>query len=121
MRLMENEGAPEEHFTEGEPDLEPPEEMALGELDEEQLIGEELDNEDISEEDVDEDTLEVTLEYLVHQGDPDSSQVPARRHGALRGHEDPEDDEFVCRSCFLVRKRSQLADAGGLVCRECSG
>ncbi|MGH9029204.1 MAG: hypothetical protein ACRDV4_06265 [Acidimicrobiales bacterium] len=68
MRLVER---AEEHFTEGEPDLEPPEELALGELDDEQLLEEELDNDDISEEEVDEVTLELTLENLVHQSDPD--------------------------------------------------
>jgi hypothetical protein len=70
MRLIERDEVPQEHFTEGEPDLEAPEELALGELEEEQLLEEELDNEDISEEDVDEATLELTLEDLVHRGDP---------------------------------------------------
>jgi len=63
------EHAVEEHFTEGEPDLEPPEEMAIGELDDETMLEEELDNEDIDEQDVDEDLLEVTLEDLVHVDD----------------------------------------------------
>ena len=30
-------------------------------------------------------------------------------------------DEFVCRSCFLVRTQGQLADGAAMVCRDCSG
>jgi hypothetical protein len=82
LRLVERYELQEEHFTEGEPDLEPPEELALAELDEEQLLEEELDNEDISEDEVDEVTLELTLEHLVHQGDdegrPDDLVLPIR-------------------------------------------
>ncbi len=29
-------------------------------------------------------------------------------------------DEFVCRSCFLVRRRVQLADAVTMACLDCS-
>jgi len=28
-------------------------------------------------------------------------------------------DEFVCRSCFLVKNSSQLADPKRLLCRDC--
>ena len=31
----------------------------------------------------------------------------------------PRPDEFLCRSCFLIRRRSQLADPTGLRCRDC--
>jgi len=206
----------EEHFTEGEPDLEPPEELAVGELDDETMLEEDLDNEDVLEEDVDEDVLEVTLEHLVHaddeidveeDADPGASgdtahygpggtgRPPAPGHdgdggpsanghvGEGTGHdgagddesgveddgeddaeqaldqilrtrlalvdldglvEEPGDgeitttvvrvavdadgavvapcaaDEFVCRSCFLVRKRVQLADAGAALCHDCA-
>ncbi|MDE3086100.1 MAG: DUF4193 family protein, partial [Acidobacteriota bacterium] len=30
-------------------------------------------------------------------------------------------EEFVCRGCFLVHHRSQLAEGGALVCRDCAG
>jgi hypothetical protein len=69
MRLVGQSESAEEHFTEGEPDLEAPEELALGELDEDTLLEEDLDNDDIAEEDVDEDVLELTLEDMVHSGD----------------------------------------------------
>jgi len=68
MRLVE---ADEQHFTEGEPDIEPPEEGAISELDEVARLEEELDNEDVLEQDVEEGVLEETLEDLVHGGDED--------------------------------------------------
>ncbi len=180
----------EAHFTEGELDLEPPEELAIAELDEEAILEEELDNEDLLEEDVDEDTLEATLEHLVHgddgdldddgfeaavevrraptaadlDGSDDFEQSPAdgdveesldlvlAERLALVGPDgnsdgdgegeiteleavlllmttdgvDPVDvapcgsGEFVCRSCFLVRRRVQLVDAVAMVCGDCS-
>src|ERR1700680_343250 len=64
----------EAHFTEGELDLEPPEELAIGELDDEAILEEELDNEDLLEEDVDEDILAASLEDLVHGGDEDDDE-----------------------------------------------
>jgi hypothetical protein len=70
MRVAEGQEQ-EEHFSEGEPDLEPPEELAVGELDDELLLEEELDSETVLEEDVDDDILEATLEDLVHAGDTD--------------------------------------------------
>ncbi|QLQ10514.1 MAG: DUF4193 domain-containing protein [Nocardioidaceae bacterium] len=30
-----------------------------------------------------------------------------------------QDDEFTCMSCFLVRHRSQLADAKKMICKDC--
>ena len=194
MRLAERHSAPlEAHFTEGELDLEPPEELAIGELDDEAILEEELDNEDLLEQDVDEDLLEASLDDLVH-GDDDledegqllvtpDTPVPANGSGAgsadaVHDTDDAEDDfgdedleesldlvlldrlallddgegsdddeavpahsvllqvqtdsidlvdvapcrsdEFVCRSCFLVRKRVQLVDASTMVCHDCS-
>jgi hypothetical protein len=200
MRLAESHHEPlEAHFTEGELDLEPPEEMAIAELDDEAILEEELDNEDLLEEDVDEDTLEASLDVLVHgddEGDdgegggggaddpfvtlgavaapgpaPDDSEGSEDLDDEL-GTEDREEsldlvlldrlalvddgaaedddedtlraltrrllvspqidtvdlvevaprrsDEFVCRSCFLVRKRVQLVDAVTMACHDCS-
>jgi len=67
----------EEHFVEGEPELEPPEELAIGELDEEAQLEEGLDNEDVLEQDVEETLLEETLEDLVgaENGYDDESDV----------------------------------------------
>jgi hypothetical protein len=173
MTLAErHRGAVEAHFTEGELDLEPPEEMAVGERDDEAILGEELDNEDLLEQDVEEDTLEQSLEVLVHAADEDDDGddrgadgdedfgpddleesldlVLLERmalldgHGGIGGDDDEEPaepgilvqmqadaigfvdvarcgpDEFVCRSCFLVRKRVQLVDAAAMACHDCS-
>jgi hypothetical protein len=191
MRLAERHREPDEaHFTEGELDLEAPEELAVGELDEDAILEEELDNEDVLEQDVDEDTLEVTLEDLVHGDDGGIDEVPvdlgtflAPSGSGSETEEDAEEDvggddleesldlvllermalvdvdgagdvdaeaggvaaagpgvllqmrtdavdlvdvapcrsdEFVCRCCFLVRKRVQLVDTATLVCRDCS-
>jgi hypothetical protein len=205
MRLVEQGGRSEEHFTEGEPDLEAPEELALGELDEDALLEEDLDNEDVAEEDVDEVVLALTLEDLVHSDDNEEYATPEDAKsrafdeiglphrpettsvGSVPGLADVEDlqderddlevadledldesldriladrlagdaqslneqdedelpttsppfpppqtkkttpktsscreGEFVCRSCFLVRSRAQLADPAGGICRDCS-
>jgi hypothetical protein len=74
MRLVEPQ---EQHFTEGEPDIEPPEEFAISELDDVAQLEEELDNEDVLEQDVEEDVLEETLEDLVHSGDSDEGDDEA--------------------------------------------
>jgi hypothetical protein len=189
MRLVERQREPvEAHYTEGELDLEPPEELAVGELDDEAILEEELDNEDLLEQDVDEDTLEASLEDLVHGGDEDDDAADdeirpettdafavdgadGEGDGEELDGEDFEDsldlvlldrlallddgedeteadidngvvvpslliqmqidnvefvdvapcgsDEFVCRSCFLVRKRVQLAEPITMACHDC--
>jgi hypothetical protein len=32
-----------------------------------------------------------------------------------------QNDEFTCMECFLVRHRSQLADADAMICTDCMG
>ena len=169
MRLAERHGEPvEAHFTEGELDLEPPEEMAVGEWDDEAILEGELDNEDLLEQDVDEDTLEESLEVLVHGADEDDTEADGDEDfgdqdleesldlvllermallddlGGAEGDDEEEPaghavlvqmqteaigfvdvaprgtDEFVCRSCFLVRKRVQLVDPAAMACHDCS-
>lgn len=184
MRVVERTEL-EEHFSEGEPDLEPPEELAVAEVDEDTLLEEDLDSEIVLEQDVDEDTLEVTLEDLVHLDDEedeeavqlvgsttepgeadegeepdddaldmadvqesldrilrerlatadsaeddvdDSDAIAVRADGALPNGRTTDAvlvepcgvDEFVCRGCFLVRNRVQLADAADMRCRDCA-
>lgn len=29
------------------------------------------------------------------------------------------DDEFICRSCFLAKRRGQLTDAANMICVDC--
>lgn len=98
MRVVER-GEREQHFVDGEPDLEPPEELALAELDDEALLEEELDNDDLSEDDVDDEVLAASLEHLVHpddQGDlADDAPEPIELALAvlLDGVEVDDDDE----------------------------
>lgn len=87
MRLIELGG--EQQFSEGEPDLEPPEELALGEMDDDALLGERLENDDLSEEDVDDDLLSWTLEDLVHV---DDDLAEAGNPGVPGGDADDADD-----------------------------
>jgi len=73
MRLIEQHD--EGHFSEGEPDLEPPEELAVGELDDDMVLEEQLDNEDVLEQDVDDELLTVTLEDMAHADDDEEVEV----------------------------------------------
>lgn len=208
MRVIERDRQ-EQQFFEGEPDLEPPEELCISEVDEDALLEEEIDNEDVLEQDVDDELLTTTLEHLVHLGDDDGAGPLVRGRptdGGAGDHvdaaddadaaDDPDDDaldalevddledleesldrlleerlavedgsrpgldgedaddafasldrgvwitmrvvgaggpgvveeipapcsldEFVCRGCFLVRHRVQLAEPAALLCRDCS-
>jgi hypothetical protein len=195
MRVAEHEGQ-EQRFFEGEPELEPPEELAVAELDDDAVLEGELDNEDVLEQDVDDELLTTTLENLVHLGDDDGDPPASLRHQDPVGEDEGEDDEaldamevddledleesldrlleerlaledtaaapdddeddmvpvsaptvgvtmrvvgaggpgvveelpagcgrdeFVCRGCFLVRHRAQLADPAGMRCHDCAG
>jgi hypothetical protein len=100
--------AQEQRFSEGEPDLEPPEEMAVGELDADVELEEDLDCQLVDEDDVDTAVLQQTLEDLSHAADDEV--------------EDPDlaSDEFRCRACGLVRHRQRLARGGTDLCVDCS-
>jgi hypothetical protein len=171
VRLTERQGHREDaHFTEGEPDLEPPEELAVAEVDEETQLEEDLDSRVDLEDEVDVEILESSLDHLVHDGDEtevldesslaedleiedleDRAESLDRILGELlAGDSDepaPEEEaeeagprvagraetngvvvvlsaweteEFVCRSCFLVRSGSQRAGVSGSLCHDCS-
>ncbi len=80
----------EEHFSEGEPDLEPPEELAVGELDDDLLLEGDLESEAVLEEDVDEDVLEATLDDLTHQADDDDPDPDEEPMGSAQDLEELE-------------------------------
>jgi hypothetical protein len=166
VRVIDRQGATEnDHFTEGELDLEPPEELAVAEVDEEALLEGDLDGRVDLEDEVDVDVLETSLDHLVHEGeDAEEDEVAVlgdleiedledREESLdqilrekLAGDEDPpqsdddsddtlatmpraavaatswssDEDEFVCRSCFLVRRASQRAGTSGTLCHDCS-
>lgn len=126
-----------------EPDDADLEEDAWDELDEDfdEDIDEELDedvdeaDEDEADEDEeDEEALdELEAEELEMLTDDEASETlivdEAQELRAIRRAEISLDEgggeraegEFLCQSCFLVLKSSQLADKRRMYCRDCSG
>jgi hypothetical protein len=81
--------------------------------------------EEEEEEDEDEDveaSLDVILkERLVVEDEPeDDEATDAEDRSEANDRVLPKQpDEFVCRSCFLVKHPSQLADKKKMLCRDC--
>lgn len=82
---------------------------------------EDEDDEEQDDEDV-EASLDVILkERLVVEDEPDDEEpadVEDRSEMSERVRP-KQPDEFVCRSCFLVKHPSQLADKKKMLCRDC--
>jgi Domain of unknown function (DUF4193) len=83
------------------------------------------DDEEEEDEPEDEDveaSLDVILkERLVVEDEPEDEEVPDT-DDKNEGNErvlPKQPDEFVCRSCFLVKHPSQLADKKKMLCRDC--
>lgn len=179
MRVIERQDSrSDEHFTEGEPDLEAPEELAVLEVDAETALEEDLDTHVDHEDEVNEVDLEISLDHLVYDGDDDGDgddvedgTGPVARLVATIVEDDPEiedledreesldrilrdklagdedgpdepdeglifeavngtdgtgvprcgPEEFVCRSCFLVRSETQRSAPDSSVCGDCGG
>ena len=77
---------------------------------------EEPDDEDV------EASLDVILkERLVVEDEPEDEEA-TDQEDKTEGNErvlPKQPDEFVCRSCFLVKHPSQLADKKKMLCRDC--
>src|SRR6185312_9694086 len=85
----------------------------------------EADDEEDEEEPEDEDveaSLDVILkERLVVEDEPEDDEA-TDQEDRTEGNErvlPKQPDEFVCRSCFLVKHPSQLADKKKMLCRDC--
>lgn len=85
----------------------------------------EAEDEEEEEEPEDEDveaSLDVILkERLVVEDEPEDEEA-ADQEDKTEGNErvlPKQPDEFVCRSCFLVKHPSQLADKKKMLCRDC--
>ena len=83
------------------------------------------DDEEEEEEPDDEDveaSLDVILkERLVVEDEPEDEEA-TDQEDKTEGNErvlPKQPDEFVCRSCFLVKHPSQLADQKKMLCRDC--
>ena len=85
----------------------------------------EAEDEEEDEEPEDEDveaSLDVILkERLVVEDEPEDDEA-TDQEDRTEGNErvlPKQPDEFVCRSCFLVKHPSQLADKAHMLCRDC--
>ncbi|MDA8071067.1 MAG: DUF4193 family protein [Actinomycetota bacterium] len=87
--------------------------------------GEEADDDD--DDDGDDDDVEASLDEILKERlvveededeDDDVPDVDDRSEIADRVLP-KQPDEFVCRSCFLVKHPSQLADTERGLCRDC--
>ncbi len=82
---------------------------------------EEDEEEEPDDEDV-EASLDVILkERLVVEDEPEDEELaePEDRTEGTERIRPKQPDEFVCRSCFLVKHPSQLADKTRMLCRDC--
>ncbi|MGO9964953.1 MAG: DUF4193 family protein [Acidimicrobiales bacterium] len=87
-----------------------------------------IESEDEDDDDLDDDDIEASLdvilkERLVVVDDEEDEEEEApdseeRGEGSLRVLP-KQPGEFVCRSCFLVKSQTQLADKKRLLCRDC--
>jgi hypothetical protein len=84
--------------------------------------GEDEDEDDEPEDEDIEASLDVILkERLVVEDEPEDDEladVDDRSESSERVLP-KQPDEFVCRSCFLVKHPSQLADKKRMLCRDC--
>lgn len=77
--------------------------------------GDELDD-DVPDEE--EESLDVILarEQDLEEEFSQVSEAPRSSPATTPAGE----DEFICRSCFLVKRRAQLADEDELICLDCA-
>jgi hypothetical protein len=80
-----------------------------------------VDDDDVvvDEEDEEEEEDEETLEVLLGP-DSDTAVSSSRSRSDDSGDAPPGEGEFTCRSCFLVKRRAQLADAEEMICLDCA-
>jgi hypothetical protein len=87
---------------------------------------EKSEDEDEDEDEADDEDVEASLdvilkERLVVEDEPDDEEpADVEDRSELTERVLPKQpDEFVCRSCFLVKHPSQLADKKKMLCRDC--
>lgn len=95
-------------FVEGEPDLQPPEELALDVLDEAGLLHDDVGCELVDEIELEDQLAEDEFDDLVHSGD--------------EADDDPElsPGEFFCHGCYQIHLRRLQGDPVGPFCRRCA-
>lgn len=86
----------------------------------------------LEEEEPDSDEVEASLDQILEErvgvrvglGDDEEDEdfedaFPAEDRSTAVGLAPKKPGEFTCRSCFLVKHPSQLADAKRVLCRDC--
>jgi hypothetical protein len=83
----------------------------------------------VAGDDGDDDEVEVTVPAVVTGEAAFDDEEDARVVAAVTGDDDEDEDdgidglrdgEFVCRSCYMAKLESQLADAERMYCRDCA-
>ncbi|MGZ4673789.1 MAG: DUF4193 family protein [Ilumatobacteraceae bacterium] len=78
------------------------------------------------EEDAEGDDVEATLDEILRdrfEGEEESAEDEPEARAVAASAEELRPrgaDEFVCQLCFLVKHRTQLADPGQSLCRDCA-
>lgn len=83
---------------------------------------EEDDSDDVDLDDDEPDEEEESLDViLAREQDLEDEFAPSgEAPRASPTTTPPGEDEFTCRSCFLVKRRAQLADEDELICLDCA-
>ncbi len=105
-------------------------------LDEDDINGGDQDEDDDEDDEDEDDQKTVTLDALeaeeletVETNDPatilvdEASEIKALRRKEMAIDVEADSrrvDEFVCTSCFLLRKNVQLADPKNMLCADCT-
>jgi hypothetical protein len=90
--------------------------------------------ETLNDEEPAEEAVETSLEeILAKRGEGEAEPAEAEEESVLAAGRDDErveslavkvvpqqPTEFVCKKCFLVKHRSQLADKKRMICRDCA-
>jgi hypothetical protein len=85
-----------------------------------------LELEEDAEEGAEGDDVEATLDEILRdrfEGEEESAEEEPEARAVAASAEEVRPrsaDEFVCQSCFLVKHRTQLADPGQSLCRDCA-
>ena len=84
---------------------------------------EEEDDDDVSDPDDVEASLDEILKerLVVEEEEEDDEEAPEPEDRTEGGGRvlPKQTDEFLCQSCFLVKKMTQLADSGSMICLDC--
>ncbi len=83
---------------------------------------EDEEEEELGDDDVEAGLDEILKERLVAEEDEEEDEEGPDTEDRVDGTArvlPKQPGEFVCRSCFLVKNRSQLADSERTLCRDC--